>query len=345
VIPIRKKRWADILEGTGAPAQLRDGATVIKWKPDFTYDTLKKGTSRLVCYDRSGLPEQQAFSIECTSVGNLDRVAQNLKAEAKGDKKASEAALMAEEKDGTRVKPEFGSVWYHSMAGPDPEHPRSHMTIAVPFATTKTLGLPESGFVFCCFNNAYKLNPELFRSRMRILGAVEGSVLWLSERNETARANLRKEATAAGVNPDRLVFAGYVDSSEDHLARHRAADLFLDTLPYNAHTTASDALWAGLPVLTQMGETFAGRVAAGLLTAIGLPELIVQTQQQFESRAIELATGPELMAAIKGKLADNRLTKPLFNTGLYTRHIESAYATMYQRYQDGIAPDHIYVAE
>jgi predicted O-linked N-acetylglucosamine transferase (SPINDLY family) len=206
-------------------------------------------------------------------------------------------------------------------------------------------GLPENGFVFCCFNNAYKLNPELFRSRMKILQAVEGSVLWLSENNATATSNLRKEAVAAGVDPDRLVFATRLPSSADHLARHRLADLFLDTLPYNAHTTASDALWAGLPVLTQIGETFAGRVAASLLTAIGLPELIVQTQEQFESMAIELATRPELMTAIKCKLAENRPTKPLFNTKLYTRHLESAYAAMYQRYQGGLSPDHIYVPE
>jgi protein O-GlcNAc transferase len=206
-------------------------------------------------------------------------------------------------------------------------------------------GLPGNGFVFCCFNNAYKLNPRLFRSRMKLLQAVEGSVLWLSEHSATARDNLRKEAAAAGVNPDRLVFAGHVASSADHLARHRLADLFLDTLPYNAHTTASDALWAGLPVLTQIGETFAGRVAASLLSAIGLPELIVQTQEQFEGTAIELATQPEQMAAIKRKLAENRFTKPLFNTNLYTRHIESAFATMYQRHQDGALPGHIHVAE
>jgi protein O-GlcNAc transferase len=206
-------------------------------------------------------------------------------------------------------------------------------------------GLPENGFVFCCFNNAYKLNPELFRSRMKVLQAVEGSVLWLSEHNATATSNLRREAAAAGVDPDRLVFAARLPSSADHLARHRLADLFLDTLPYNAHTTASDALWAGLPVLTQIGETFAGRVAASLLTAIGLSELIVETQEQFENLAIELATRPERLAAIKGKLAENRLTKPLFNTKLYTRHLESAYAAVYQRYQGGLLPDHVYVAE
>jgi len=127
-----------------APAQLKAGATVIMWKSDFTYETLKKGTNRLVCYDKSGKPGQQPFMVECTSIANLDRAAQNLKLEAIPDKKASQAAFDAAEKDGTRVKPEFGSVWYHVM-GPDPEHPRNHMTIAVPGATTKTLGLPETG--------------------------------------------------------------------------------------------------------------------------------------------------------------------------------------------------------
>ena len=205
-------------------------------------------------------------------------------------------------------------------------------------------GLPDDGFVFCCFNNAYKFNPVLFRSRMQLLKAVERSVLWLSENNATAAANLRKEAAAAGVDPDRLVFAGRVPSMADHLARHRLADLFLDTLPYNAHTTASDALWAGLPVLTQIGETFAGRVAASLLTALGLPELIAQTEQQFESSAIELATRPERLAAIRERLARNRLTMPLFDTQRYTRHIESAFATMHERHQNGLSPDHIHVS-
>src|ERR1700674_2669289 len=137
---------ADAIEKAlaAAPANLREGATVIKWKPDYTYDTLKKGTNRLVCYDRSGFPLQQAFSIECTSIANLDRVAQNLKAEATGDKAKSEAMLDVAEKNGTRVKPEFGSVWYHLM-GADKEHARTHMTIAVPGATTQSIGLPDNG--------------------------------------------------------------------------------------------------------------------------------------------------------------------------------------------------------
>ena len=126
-----------------SPANLREGATVIKWKPDYTYDTLKKGASRLVCYDRSGFPGQLPYSIECTSVANLDRVAQNLKYEALGDKAKTQAALDALEKDGTRVKPEYGSVWYHAM-GPDKEHVRLHMTIAVPGATTQSTGLPDN---------------------------------------------------------------------------------------------------------------------------------------------------------------------------------------------------------
>lgn len=126
-----------------SPANLREGATVIKWKPDFTYETLKKGTNRLVCYDRSGFPQQQPFSIECTSIGNLDRAAQNLKFEAAGDKAKTQALLDAAEKDGTRAKPEFGSVWYHLM-GPDRDHVRPHMTIAVPGATTQSIGLPDN---------------------------------------------------------------------------------------------------------------------------------------------------------------------------------------------------------
>ena len=202
-------------------------------------------------------------------------------------------------------------------------------------------GLPESGFVFCCFNNAYKLNPRLFASRMKILNAVEGSVLWLSRDNDTVVEHLCKEAAAAGVDPARLIFADRMPSSSEHLARHRLADLFLDTLPYNAHTTASDALWTGLPVLTQLGDTFAGRVAASLLTAIGLSELIAQTEAQFERLAIELASDPGRLAAVTAKLAQNRFTQPLFDTSLYARHLEQAYETMLRRHQDGLPPDHI----
>jgi len=204
--------------------------------------------------------------------------------------------------------------------------------------------LPENAFVFCCFNQTYKILPDTFDSWMHILQRVDASVLWLLEDNTTATTNLRKEAAARGVDPDRLIFASRVPLS-DHLARHKCADLFLDTLPYNAHTTASDALWAGLPVLTQIGETFAGRVAASLLNSIGLPELITSTRRDYIELAIELATAPEKLAVIKHKLSQNRLAKPLFNTRLFTSHIEASYTAMYERYQAGLPPDHINVAQ
>jgi protein O-GlcNAc transferase len=204
-------------------------------------------------------------------------------------------------------------------------------------------GLPEQSFVFCCFNSPYKLNPSIFRLWMKLLKSVEGSVLWLSENNTPAADNLRKEAIGLDVNPERIVFAKRLTSSADHLARHRLADLFLDTLPYNAHTTASDALWAGLPVLTQIGNTFAGRVAGSLLNAINLPELITETPEEYERLAIDLAMHTERLATIKQKLVENRLSTPLFDTKLFTRHIEAAYIAMYERYQAGLAPDHIVV--
>jgi protein O-GlcNAc transferase len=202
-----------------------------------------------------------------------------------------------------------------------------------------SVGLPENGFVFCCFNNFYKIMPDIFDIWMNILKRVEGSVLWILDVGEAA-GNLRNEACRCGVEPDRIVSAPYASLTE-HLGRHRLADLFLDTLPYNAHTTASDALWAGLPVLTRTGKTFPGRVASSMLTAIGLPELITKTPQAYKDLAVELATNPNKLAAIKRRLEANRLTSPLFDTKLYTRHIEKAYAAMYQRYHDGLDPDDI----
>jgi protein O-GlcNAc transferase len=167
-------------------------------------------------------------------------------------------------------------------------------------------------------------------------------VLWLLEDNSKAANNLRKEAAVRGVNAERLIFAQRMPLS-DHLARHRLADLFLDTLPCNAHTTASDALWAGLPVLTCLGETFAGRVAASLLNAVGLPGLITTTIEAYEQTAIDLAMHPEKLAIIRHRLADNRLTAALFDTQRSTRHIEAAYTAMYERHLAGLAPDHIFI--
>jgi predicted O-linked N-acetylglucosamine transferase (SPINDLY family) len=203
--------------------------------------------------------------------------------------------------------------------------------------------LPERGFVFCCFNNSFKITPEMFDRWMRILTKVEDSVLWLIEDNASVAPNLRKEAKLREVNPERLVFARRMPLA-DHLARHQLAGLFLDTLPYNAHTTASDALWAGLPVLTQIGETFPGRVGASLLNAIDLPELITSTPQAYEALAIELATNSQKLVAIKQKLEHNRLTASLFDTEFYARCLDAAYIAMYERYQAGLSPDHIYVS-
>jgi len=208
--------------------------------------------------------------------------------------------------------------------------------------TRTELGLPPTTFVFCCFNNNFKITPHVFDCWMRILNQVEGSVLWLLEDNATAATNLRKQAVARGINAERLIFAKRVPLP-DHLARHRLADLFLDTLPYNAHTTASDALWVGLPVLTCIGDTFAGRVAASMLNAIRLPELITTTLEAYEQMAVDLAMHPEKLAIIKRKLADNRLITPLFDTKLYTKHIEAAYTAMYERHQAGLTPDHIVI--
>ena len=202
--------------------------------------------------------------------------------------------------------------------------------------------LPERGFVFCCFNNSYKIVPDIFDAWMRIMKQVDFSVLWLIEDNASAASNLKREAEARGVSPNCLVFAKRMPLPE-HLARHKLADLFLDTLPCNAHTTASDALFAGLPILTCIGETFAGRVAASLLNAIRLPELITTTLEAYEQMAVDLATHPETLAAIKHKLAENRLTTPLFDTKLFAKHIEAAHMAMYERHQAGLAPDHIVI--
>lgn len=203
-------------------------------------------------------------------------------------------------------------------------------------------GLPEKAFVFCCFNNTYKITPSRFALWMRILKRVEGSVLWLLADNPTATQNLKAAAEALGIPAERLVFGKRLPPA-DHLARHRLADLFLDSLPYNAHTTASDALWAGLPVLSQTGKTFPGRVATSLLKAIGLPELITTSEVEFEARAVELASDPAQLQSVKAKLIQNRLTTPLFDTAQFTRNIESAYQMMYDRLLAGLPPAHFRV--
>ncbi len=209
--------------------------------------------------------------------------------------------------------------------------------IAANIPARAQMGLPENGFVYCCFNNSFKIQPRIFDIWMRLLRESDASVLWLLADNSSAVENFKRKAGARGVDPDRLVFAPRA-KLEEHLARHRLADLFLDTLPYNAHTTASDSLWTGLPVLTCMGSTFAGRVAASILNAAGLPELVTSSLEEYEGLALSLAREPARLAAIRAKLAENRDTCPLFDISRFTRHLESAYTEMWQRVQRGEAP-------
>ena len=203
--------------------------------------------------------------------------------------------------------------------------------------TRQEVGLPEKGFVFCCFNNNRKITPNVFSVWMRLLHAIEGSVLWLLRDYESAERNLRKEAQARGIDPVRLIFADRLPL-DDHLARHRLADLFIDTQPYNAHTTASDALWAGLPVVTRLSGSFAGRVAASLLNASGLPELVTYSIEDYEALALRLAKDATLLEGYRRRLAKNRLTHPLFDTDRFRRHIETAYLQMWEIWQRGEQP-------
>ncbi len=198
-------------------------------------------------------------------------------------------------------------------------------------------GLPEAGFVFCCFNNNFKLTPVFFDIWMRLLGKVPGSVLWLIETNPLVSDKLRREAAARGVDAHRLIFAPLIPIA-DHLARHRLADLFLDTLPCNAHTTASDALWAGLPVLTCAGETLAGRVGASLLHAVGLPELVVHSLEDYEALALELTTNPLKLQDLRQKLATSKDQAALFDLPRFTKNIEAAYLRMWEIWLAGDAP-------
>lgn len=218
----------------------------------------------------------------------------------------------------------------------------STRSIAPGFSRRSDADLPENAFVFCCFNGCQKILPETFAMWMRILSAAENSVLWLLENNEIAAANLRVQAQLYGIAPDRLVFAKH-DRPDRHLARLRLANLVLDTLPYGAHTTASDALWAGVPVLTLIGNSFAGRVAASLLTAIGLPQLITRSPAEFEALALQLSRDRKHLDEIRQELAQNRETRPLFDTERMTRNLERAYVQMWQRHRRGDAPADFHV--
>ncbi|HWT09086.1 MAG TPA: glycosyltransferase, partial [Roseomonas sp.] len=222
-----------------------------------------------------------------------------------------------------------------------PTDDRREITIAG--LTRAQFGLPEDGIVFCCFNNTHKILPEAFDGLMRILAATPRSVLWLREENAAATRNLKAAAAARGIDPDRLVMAGRVDHA-DHLGRHALADLFLDTLPYNAHTTACDALGAGLPVLTRIGQAFAGRVAASLLHAAGLPDMVTDSQDAFEARAIALAADRPALATIRTRLAAALPGCALFDSPRQARNLEAAFRAMRDRHRTGAPAEAFAVA-
>ena len=237
------------------------------------------------------------------------------------------------------VVPEEHRAFYRERVVylPDSYQANTERPISADVRTRADYGLPEQGFVFCCFNNSYKITPDVFAVWMRLLRAVHGSTLWLLEDNPDAHDNLCREAESRGIASGRLVFASRAPIDE-HMARHRHADLFLDTQPYAAHTTASDALWSGLPVLTVEGGTFPARVAASLLRAAGLPELIAPDLAGYEAAALRLAWEPGTLAAIRTKLASTREQTPLFDTEAFTRHLESAFRAMAERSRRGEAP-------
>ena len=208
--------------------------------------------------------------------------------------------------------------------------------------TRRDMGLPEDAFVFCCFNNNYKITSSEFDIWMRLLNKIEGSILWLRQSNQWSELNIKKEAQRRKVDPERVVFAGSVPVAE-HLARQRLADLFIDTFSFNAHTTATEALWTGLPVVTKMGQGFAARVAGSLLNSVGLPELITKNEHDYEMLILELATNQSKLSKIRKKLAANLLEQPLFDTEQYTKHIEDGYQQAYQNYFEGNPPKTITV--
>lgn len=244
--------------------------------------------------------------------------------------------------DATVLPPEH-QPWYSEKAVWLPDTYQvtdSHRAPAQTTGTRADHGLPGNAFVFCCFNNPYKITPDVFAAWMRLLRDCPDSVLWLLESAPEAGANLRREAAGHGIDGSRLVFARYAEASA-HLNRQRHADLFLDTFHYNAHTTASDALWAGLPVLTRLGAAFPGRVAASLLRAAGLPELVTQSTEDYVALATALYHDRGRLAALRDHLEQKRQTCALFDTARFCRGIEAAYTAMWQRHRAGLPPDAI----
>jgi predicted O-linked N-acetylglucosamine transferase (SPINDLY family) len=228
--------------------------------------------------------------------------------------------------------PNCYQVSSHSNSPPNMEGGRSE------------LGLPEEGFVFCCFNDHYKITPREFDIWMRLLGKVQGSVLWLRRSNKSSEANLKKEAQDRAIDPSRLIFAEKCEYSE-YLIRMTKADLFLDTFNYNAGAMANDALWSGLPILTKQGDSYTARMASSLLNAIDLPELITSTENDYEQIALDLATHPNKLESLKTKLSINRDNTSLFDTARFTKNIETAYTQMYEKYLANKNPEHLFIKE
>jgi predicted O-linked N-acetylglucosamine transferase (SPINDLY family) len=240
------------------------------------------------------------------------------------------------------VIPEACEVFYREKVVRLPEPSMGYYEPPEPEPTPPpraSLGLPSAGFVFCCFNAHYKIQPDVFDVWMKLLRDVEGSVLWLREGPAEVTTNLRREAERRGIKADRLVFAPPLKRLKDHLARHRAADLFVDNVPYSAHTTACDALWAGLPLVTCSGETFVSRVAGGLLKSVGLPELVAGNLADYEAVIRRLVAKPALLLDIKAKLARQRRGGALFNPERFCRYLENAFVTMHDRQRRGLPPE------
>ena len=211
------------------------------------------------------------------------------------------------------------------------------------YLTKKEFDLPEDSFVFCCFNNHYKITYDVFDIWMKLLNKVEKSVIWLSKSNHLSEANLKKEAIKRNIDPSRLIFAERVPI-KDHLARYQFADIFIDTFNYNAHTTACEALWGGLPVITKIGKGFPARVASSILNAINLPELITKSKKEYEDLVFELANNPKKLSILKQKLQANRSSQPLFNTEQYTKYLEEGYKQAYFNYLKGNVTKNIIVS-
>jgi predicted O-linked N-acetylglucosamine transferase (SPINDLY family) len=244
--------------------------------------------------------------------------------------------------DATLIRPEeYGDYAEKVVTLPDSYQPNDNTkAIASPAPGRESLGLPRDAFVFACFNNNYKITPDAFDVWMRLLASLPGSVLWLLASNEQAKASLQAQALARGIDAGRIVWAQPLPLPL-HLARHAHADLFLDTFHYGAHTTCSDALWAGLPVLTLEGPTFASRVSASLLKAANLPELVTNSVGDYEELAKALAASPQRLGELRNRLQRNPRDLPLFDTPRFAKHLEAAYVAMADRWRRGLPPDHI----